>query len=91
MVSLTQTAPGAAASAVGTRAGGPDRPGAGIAVHQRAGRRRRPPDPGGREPVPGHQVYVCNLRPQDPETAGFDVARHVEALVAHGVDVDVRL
>ncbi len=35
------------------------------------------------------KVYVCNLRPQVPETEGFDVARHVEALVAHGVDVDV--
>ncbi|HEY5097707.1 MAG TPA: uridine diphosphate-N-acetylglucosamine-binding protein YvcK [Acidimicrobiales bacterium] len=35
------------------------------------------------------KVYVCNLRPQVPETEGFDVAMHVEALVAHGVDVDV--
>lgn len=37
------------------------------------------------------KVYVCNLRPQVPETAGYDVAAHVEALVAHGVDVDVTL
>ncbi len=35
------------------------------------------------------KVYVCNLRPQIPETEHFDVAMHVEALVAHGVDVDV--
>ena len=35
------------------------------------------------------KVYVCNLRPQIPETERFDVAMHVEALVAHGVDVDV--
>ena len=35
------------------------------------------------------KVYVCNLRPQNPETEGFDVAMHLEALVAHGVDVDV--
>jgi uncharacterized cofD-like protein len=35
------------------------------------------------------KVYVCNLRPQVPETEGFDVAMHLEALVAHGVDVDV--
>ena len=35
------------------------------------------------------KVYVCNLRPQEPETAGYDVAAHVEALTAHGVDVDV--
>ena len=34
------------------------------------------------------RVYVCNLRPQDTETAGYDVARHVSALVAHGVEVD---
>ena len=37
---------------------------------------------------PAQTVYVCNLRPQDPETAGFDVAMHVDALVAHGVRID---
>jgi uncharacterized cofD-like protein len=35
-----------------------------------------------------YRVYVCNLRPQDPETASFDVAMHVDALLAHGVMVD---
>jgi uncharacterized cofD-like protein len=35
------------------------------------------------------RVYVSNLRPQDPETASFDVAMHVDALLAHGVLVDV--
>ena len=35
------------------------------------------------------RVYVCNLRPQLPETAGFDVAAHVEALARHGVAIDV--
>jgi uncharacterized cofD-like protein len=34
-------------------------------------------------------VYVCNLRPQPPETAGFDVADHVAALARHNVAVDV--
>ena len=34
------------------------------------------------------RVYICNLRPQDTETAGYDVAMHVDALVAHGVTVD---
>jgi uncharacterized cofD-like protein len=34
-------------------------------------------------------VYVCNLRPQDPETAGYDVAAHVAALARHNVTVDV--
>jgi uncharacterized cofD-like protein len=34
------------------------------------------------------RVYVCNLHPQDPETASFDVAMHVDALLAHGVLVD---
>jgi uncharacterized cofD-like protein len=33
-------------------------------------------------------VYVANLRPQPAETEGFDVAGHVAALVAHGIDVD---
>jgi uncharacterized cofD-like protein len=37
------------------------------------------------------RVYVCNLRPQAPETDGFDVADHVDALTRHGVDVDVVL
>ena len=37
------------------------------------------------------KVYVCNLRPQDPETTGYDVAAHVAALAAHGLEVDVVL
>ncbi len=37
------------------------------------------------------KVYVCNLRVQAPETAGYDVADHVDALRAHGLDVDVVL
>lgn len=41
--------------------------------------------------TPGRKVYVCNLRPQHPETAGYDVAAHVDALAAHGLDVDVVL
>jgi uncharacterized cofD-like protein len=47
--------------------------------------------PGIREAVnasPAQRIYVCNLRPQDPETGSFDVAMHVEALLAHGVAVD---
>jgi uncharacterized cofD-like protein len=35
------------------------------------------------------KVYVCNLRPQVPETEGYDLAAHVSALAAHGVDIDV--
>ena len=35
------------------------------------------------------RVYVANLREQLPETAGFDVARLLGSLRAHGVDVDV--
>lgn len=35
------------------------------------------------------RVYVCNLRPQVPETEGYDVAAHVRALSEHGVEVDV--
>ena len=37
------------------------------------------------------RVYVANLREQLPETAGFDVARLLESMSAHGVDVDVVL
>ncbi|MBV8160391.1 MAG: YvcK family protein [Acidimicrobiia bacterium] len=36
-------------------------------------------------------VYVCNLRPQVPETEGYDVAAHVAALAAHGLEADVVL
>src|SRR5207245_1633116 len=34
------------------------------------------------------RIYVCNLRPQIPETAGFDAAAHVRALSDHGVTAD---
>ena len=37
------------------------------------------------------RVYVCNLGPQEPETRGYDAAGHVEALLAHGVEIDVVL
>lgn len=36
----------------------------------------------------GGRTYVCNLGPQEPETAGFDADAHLAALVAHGVVVD---
>lgn len=39
--------------------------------------------------TPAQRVYVCNLRPQVPETEGYDVEDHVEALARHGVEVDV--
>jgi 2-phospho-L-lactate transferase/gluconeogenesis factor (CofD/UPF0052 family) len=34
-------------------------------------------------------VYVCNLRPQVPETADYDVGSHIAALARHDVTVDV--
>lgn len=37
------------------------------------------------------KIYVCNLRPQDPETTGYDAAAHVAALIGHGVEPDVAL
>lgn len=37
------------------------------------------------------RVYVCNLGPQIPETAGYDAAEHVEALLAHGLAIDAVL
>lgn len=39
--------------------------------------------------TPAQRVYVCNLRPQLPETEGFSVADHVDALARHGVEVDI--
>jgi uncharacterized cofD-like protein len=41
--------------------------------------------------APGQVVYVCNLRAEPGETAGYDVARHVDALLAHGARPDVVL
>ncbi len=41
--------------------------------------------------TPGRKVYICNLREQKPETTGYDVAAHVEALAAHGLEVDAVL
>lgn len=37
------------------------------------------------------KVYVANLRPQVPETEGFTLQDHVEALVDHGVRPDLVL
>jgi uncharacterized cofD-like protein len=37
----------------------------------------------------GGRVYVCNLRPQLPETAGFGIEEHVGAVLDHGVAIDV--
>ncbi|MGH9045553.1 MAG: gluconeogenesis factor YvcK family protein [Acidimicrobiales bacterium] len=34
------------------------------------------------------RVFVCNLRPQIPETEGYDVQAHVRALQLHGVSID---
>lgn len=36
----------------------------------------------------GNRIYICNLSEQHPETSGYDVAAHVDALVAHGVVID---
>jgi uncharacterized cofD-like protein len=43
-----------------------------------------------REALAGREagtVYVCNLRPQVPETAGFTAADHLRAVLDHGVRV----
>jgi uncharacterized cofD-like protein len=34
------------------------------------------------------RVYVGNLMPQVPETAGYDLAAHVSALRDHGIEID---
>jgi uncharacterized cofD-like protein len=36
----------------------------------------------------GGRVFVCNLRPQPPETAGFTCEDHLRAVLNHGVPVD---
>lgn len=41
--------------------------------------------------TPARKVYVCNLRPQEPETAGYDGGAHVAALVTHDVHVHTML
>lgn len=35
------------------------------------------------------RIYVCNLRPQLPETSGFGEEDHLRAVLDHGVPVDV--
>ena len=37
----------------------------------------------------GERIYVANLREQVPETSGFDVARLLGAVRAHGIPVDI--
>ena len=37
------------------------------------------------------RVYVCNLAAEAAETKGYDVMRHVDAVRAHGIDIDVVL
>ena len=32
------------------------------------------------------KIYIANLRPEDPETLGFTLQDHVDALRAHGVE-----
>jgi uncharacterized cofD-like protein len=39
----------------------------------------------------GGRIYVCNLRPQLPETARYSAADHLDAVLDHGVPVDVML
>lgn len=36
----------------------------------------------------GGRVYVCNLRPQPPESAGFGELEHLRAVLDHGIPVD---
>ena len=34
------------------------------------------------------RIYVCNLRPQLPETEGFGVDEHIRAVESHGITID---
>ena len=37
----------------------------------------------------GGRIYVCNLRPQPPETDRYTAADHLDAVLDHGVPIDV--
>ena len=39
----------------------------------------------------GGRIYICNLAPQPPESAGYGEADHLRAVLEHGVPVDVML
>lgn len=39
----------------------------------------------------GGRIYVCNLHPEVPETAGYRPADHVRVLAEHGITVDTVL
>ncbi|MHB1088500.1 MAG: gluconeogenesis factor YvcK family protein [Acidimicrobiales bacterium] len=39
----------------------------------------------------GRKIYVANLRPEEPETAGFTLQDHVDALLRHAIVPDVVL
>ncbi|MUL41441.1 YvcK family protein [Streptomonospora sp. PA3] len=41
--------------------------------------------------TPAQTVYVCNLGAESRESEGYDVAAHIDALHAHGVEPDVTL
>ena len=72
-----------------TGRGRPDRPRARAPCSPASWPRWRCPGSGdGINASSAQRVYVCNLRPQDTETAGYDVPMHVAALLAHGVEVD---
>lgn len=43
------------------------------------------------ERTKGQTIYVCNLRPQQPETTNFSAADHLRAVLDHGVPVDVMI
>lgn len=39
----------------------------------------------------GRKIYVANLRPEEPETAGFTLQDHVDALIRHAIHPDAVL
>ena len=71
--------------------GGPGGPRPRLSLHEHPGGGHRALDCRRAGKTRAQRVYVCNLRPQIPETEGYDVAAHVAALHEHGVEVDVVL
>ena len=71
------------------RRGRPGRDRSRLAVHERARRRGRARPGRGHPASPGAGSTWPTCGPSGRETAGFDVAAHVAALAAHGVEIDV--
>jgi uncharacterized cofD-like protein len=65
--------------------------GPGVALHERPGGLRRPGRHPGARGDGAKKIYVANLHEQIPETEGYTLEDHVDALLRHGIVPDVVL